>query len=191
MNNKILKELLLIAVTLAIMSFDLPKGWYPDGDAPGKYVMEIVKGAGPNGQNAATIKSREKKIIGEFGTLAQSCRAYRYSGKRIKMTADVKSENVADWAGLWLRVDNGCTGEVLSFDNMKDRPIKATTTWKTYEITLDVPKEATTLSYGALLSGTGQIWFTNFEFTVIGNISQEKEKFNSIENEPTNLNFEN
>ena len=100
--------------------------------------MGIEKGAGQNGKNAATIKSIDKKIDG-FGTLMRQCVPDKYLGKRIKMTAFVKTENVKNWAGLWLRVDQAGSNQPLSFDNMSDRPIKGSTNWTEYEIILDVP----------------------------------------------------
>jgi hypothetical protein len=45
------------------------------------------------------------------------------------------------------------------YDNMQRRPIKGTTELAKYELVLFVPNEATSISYGVLLDGTGQIWF--------------------------------
>ena len=86
----------------------------------------VDKGAGQDGKNAATIKSIDEKIDG-FGTLMQQSKPGKYLGKRVRMTGLVKSENVATWAGLWLRVDQSGSQQPLSFDNMGDRPIKGTT----------------------------------------------------------------
>ena len=109
------------------------------------------------------------------------------------MTANVKSIQVTDWAGLWLRVDQSGSTEPLSFDNMQDRPIKGTTDWKKYEIVLDVPSNASNIAFGALLSGTGQIWFDNITFTVVGDAEKATNlmKPRSIQEIPTNLDFEN
>ena len=194
MKNILLKNALLIVVLVVLMSFDLPKGWIVAGDSPTKYDMGIDKGAGQGGKNAATIKSIDKKING-FGTLMQECKADKFLGKKVKMTGMVKSSNVIDWAGLWLRVDQAGSQEPLAFDNMQDRAIKGTTDWKKYEIVLDVPANASILAYGALLSGTGQIWFNNVTFEVVGAStkttgSKDAGKDSYIQPEPTNLNFE-
>ena len=81
----------------------------------------------------------------------------------------MKSQGVADWAGFWLRVDQEGSEQSLSFDNMHDRPIKGTTDWKKYEIVLDVPNNASNIAFGALLAGTGQIWFANINFEIVDN----------------------
>lgn len=191
-TKRILTSVLLSAMTVTLISFDLPKGWLKAGSEPKSYDMGIDKGAGQDGKNAATIKSIDRKING-FGTLMQTCLPDKYLGKKIRMSGYVKSKDVDDKAGLWLRVDQANSRESLSFDNMLDRAIKGTTGWKKYEIILDVPSNASNLAYGALLVGTGQIWFDNLNFEVVDNAvpSTREEKENQMPNtEPVNLDFE-
>jgi hypothetical protein len=107
------------------------------------------------------------------------------------MTGYVKSENVADWAGMWLRVDAKHERKTLSFDNMEDRPIKGNSDWIKCEIILDVPKESGTLNFGVLLSGTGKVWFDNVSFVVVDQLKAEptKTRPNRINEKPVNLDF--
>ena len=79
----------------------------------------------------------------------------------------MKSSDVKSWAGFWLRVDQEKSKKPLAFDNMSERPVKGNSDWTKYEIVLDIPKEASNLAYGALLNGTGQIWFDNIKFEVV------------------------
>ncbi len=170
--------------------FEDAKDWFPAGSEPTSYDMGIEKGSGPDGKNAATIKSKTIGIKG-FGTYMQQCLPEKYLDKRVKLTANIKSADVKSSAGLWFRVD-GERSEMLSFDNMQDRPIKGTTDWKKYEIVLDVPKGAINLAYGVLLDGTGQVWFTNVSFEIVdkktpitgGNIQKAGLP------EPSNLSFD-
>lgn len=188
---KILKSIAIIGTLISLLSFDIPKEWFKAGDKPNSYEMGIAKATGQDGKNAATIKSIDKKIKG-FGTLMQQCKADKFLGKRIKMTGYVKSENVKSWAGLWLRVDEKGTNKCLSFDNMGDRPIKGTTGWTKYEIVLDVPKSSSLIAYGALLAGTGQIWFDTITFEIVGDSAEPSKSPTQTEeiNEPTNTDFE-
>jgi hypothetical protein len=114
-----------------------------------------------------------------------------YLGKRLKLSAYIKSEDVKDWAGMWMRVD-GEKGKTLSFDNMQTRPIEGSTAWKQYQIILDVPKESINLSYGVLLSGTGKVWMDSFEFEVVTNTSTTtgNEAKKNLK-KPTNTSFDN
>jgi len=182
-----LKNDLFGVATAALLSFEMPTGWFKAGSKPKSYEMGIEKGAGRDGKNVATIQSTDKKIDG-FGTLMQSCKPGKYLGKRVKMTGFVKSENVTTWAGLWLRVDQMGSNQPLSFDNMGDRPIKGTIDWTKFEIGLNVPNNASFISNGGLLNGVGQIWFDNISFEIVDDIIPTTES--KIGEEPFNLDFE-
>lgn len=145
-------------------SHGLPEGWFIAGNHPESYKTCIDSSITKSGHYSITIKSLDDKIEG-FGTLMQQSSPDKFLGKRIRMSGYLKSENVTKWAGFWFRVDVDTV--VVSFDNMQSRPITGKTDWKKYEIVLDVPTNATKISYGALLSGTGQIWFDNLSFEIV------------------------
>ena len=164
------------------------ENWFKAGSEPTKYEMGIDTETFKIGGSAAYIASKETKIKG-FGTLMQSCSAKDYLGKRIKMSGYVKSDEVKGWAGLWLRVDGTNGTKPLAMDNMGDRKIIGTTEWTEYHITLDVPSESTTLNFGALLDGTGKIWFDNITFTIVDNSTKTTGKCMILE-KPMNLDFD-
>lgn len=184
---------LLIAISVVLISFDLPKGWIISGDNPDDYEMGIDPKNGMDGSKAATIKSITKNPKGT-GVLMQQSKPDSFLGKRVKLSAFVKSKGIMDWAGMWLRVDGGTNKEFLSFDNMYDRPIKGTTDWLEYSIVLDVPEESTMLAYGALLNGGGQIWFDNVKIEVVDETTPLTGRNRTSERKtlsnPYNLNFE-
>jgi hypothetical protein len=191
MAKNILQSVLLVGATVALLSFDLPVGWFIAGSKPKSYEMGIDKGAGLDGKNAATIKSIDAKIEG-FGTLMQNSKPDKYLGKRVKMTGYMKSKEVAGWAGFWLRIDQADSKRALGFDNMHNRAVKGTINWTKFDIVLDVPANATNLAYGALVSGTGQIWFDNLNFEIVDNsVPLTITSDFAIPSEPTNLSFEN
>jgi len=193
MKTRIVKFATVLFTAVIFFSFDVPDGWIKKGSHPDSYEMGIDKGTGQDGKNSATIKSKEDDIQG-FGTLMQSSNPQKFLGKKIKMTGYLKTENVKGWTGLWLRVDEADSQQPLSFDNMYDRGITGTTGWTKYEIILDVPANAFNLAYGALLAGSGQIWFDNitFEESGISDIKAEvKNSDSKINNkESVNLDFE-
>lgn len=178
----------ILAIVLLSFSFNsLPEGWFIAGSKPGSYNMGIDNAVFKTGKSSATIQSTEKKIKG-FGTLMQTCLADDYHGKKIRLSGFVKSEEVNGWAGLWMRIDSKTGSQSLGFDNMKERAIKGTTDWINYEIVLSVPEDAGTLNFGALLSGTGQIWFDDLNIEVVSN--KINNTGSTIKKKPTNLNFE-
>ncbi len=185
--NKIISSVLFIGMIATFLSFELPEGWFKAGSKPKSYDMGINKGAGQNGKNVATIKSIDKVIDG-FGTLMQTSSPQKYIGQRVRMSGYVKSKDVKIAAGLWFRVDNANSKKSLSFDNMSDRPITGTSEWQKYIIVLDVPPNASKIAYGALLIGTGQIWFDNIIFEIVDSTIATTGRQEN--NQPINLNFE-
>lgn len=167
-NKKKTIGMLTLIIMITLFSFknsDDIKGWVLAGSAPSKYEIGVVDDSERNGK-VAFLKSTETKIKGEFGTIMQSFVPEDYLGKRVKLTAYIKSQDVEDWAGMWMRVD-GEKGKILSFDNMEKRPIEGTKAWKQYEIVLDVPQESINLAYGVLLSETGRVWIDSFKFEIV------------------------
>ena len=192
MKTNPIKTLLLTGVLITLLSFDIPDGWIVAGSQPKKYEMGIDKGKGQNGKNAATIKSVSKKIKG-FGTLMQYFLPEKYLGKRIRMSGYMKSKDVGDWAGLWIRVDQAGSENPLSFDNMFERSVKGTSEWMKYDLVVDVPSNASNIAFGALLSGTGQIWFDSFSFEIVDKtipLTGTYRDFSFPLQEPANLSFE-
>ncbi len=163
-------------------------GWTKAGSKPLSYEVGFDKNNAKKGKKSAYIESIDHEIKG-FGTLMQSCDAKNYLGKKIKLTAFIKSEDVANRAGMWLRVDSKFAKKYLSFDNMQDRPIKGNTDWIKYEIVLNVPLESSILNYGVLINGTGKVWFDQLSIEIVGNIDSVY-KSTSLPDKPTNIDFE-
>jgi hypothetical protein len=175
MKTRFLTSALLIGMILIFSSFDIRIGWVLTGNHNNKYQMGVDKGSGKDGKDAMTLKSIDKiddnKIFGASATIRVPT---QYLGKRVRLTGYIKTKEVPHWAGFWFRVDGQKEGEVLAFDNMKDgktdRSITGTNNWKQYGLVLDVPFNAKQIVYGALLHGTGQIWFENVTLEIV-NIS--------------------
>jgi hypothetical protein len=70
-------------------------------------------------------------------------------------------------AVLFMRVDG--EGVVQTSDYMQDRPLMLTTDWSRQEIVLDVPRNAIGMTYGFLLSGSGQAWLDDVQIEEVGN----------------------
>ncbi len=187
--------LMLSAASLLIFSFtsnELPKSWFRSGSKSDSYKVATDSITFQSGKKSVCIVSKDTLIEG-FETIMQYCSAKNFLGTRIKMTGYIKSENVADWAGMWLRIDSKTQGESLGFDNMQDRPITGSSDWTKCEIVMDVPMESITLNFGALISGTGKIWFDNVSFEILDNGSPKtSDELNSmpLPEKPQNLDFE-
>lgn len=200
MNFKKISTLsLVLLVVITFFSFknaeDI-KDWFLAGSAPSKYEIGTELDSKRNG-NVGYLKSTKSLIYNKFGTMMQSFAPTKYVGKRVKLTAFIKSEDVKSWAGMWMRID-GDSKFSLSFDNMYKRAIKGTTDWAQYEIVLDVPEESVNLAFGVLLTGTGKVWMDDFKFQIVDsstpltatNKKKEEPKVKKA-SKPSNLNFDN
>jgi hypothetical protein len=166
-----------------------PSGWFMAGSKPENYRTGVDDAVTRDGQPSAYLASVVPET-GGFGTLMQSINASNYTGKRIRLTASIKSENLGDWAGIWMRVDRDKT--TVAFDNMQNRGIKGTQTWSDCDVVLDVPEGATGISFGVLLSGTGQVWANHVTFEVVGKdiaVTAPNQSKESLPTSPVNLSF--
>ncbi|PYJ08104.1 MAG: hypothetical protein DME25_02310 [Verrucomicrobia bacterium] len=175
----------------AVSGEETPKGWFHAGNRPKDYEMSVDRRIVHGGKSSAHLKSIVTQTTG-FGTLMQTFKADAYRGKRVRMSGYVRAQDVADWAGLWMRVD-GPKGEPLAFDNMQQRPINGTSEWQKHQIVLDVLEAAEEIAFGILLTGQGEVWLDDLNFETVGKdvpTTGESQPDRGVRRSPTNLDFE-
>ena len=165
------------------------KNWILAGSHPQDYEQGVDSEVMFNGKKSAYLRSKGLEPEG-FGTLMQTFQASAYLGKRLRYSASIKSEDVENWAGLWMRVDGVEKGKSLTLDNMQNRPIKGTTEWQRYEIVLSVPPQGSTkIAFGILLEGNGQVWLSDIQFTEVTADVHITDFAISYPERPANLDF--
>jgi hypothetical protein len=80
---------------------------------------------------------------------------------------------------------------MVRFDNMQDRPIRGTQQWTMYDVVLEVPPDSTGISFGALLTGPGEVWLSGVKFNVVGQDVPVTSKVSAraLPDAPVNLGF--
>ncbi len=197
---KLNKTIIAYLITFLFLSFagfkiiedGIPNGWFKAGSSPESYEITTIKNAGENGENALNIKSIKENIKG-FGTLMQNFSAEKYLNKRVRLSGDIKSKNVIQSAGLWMRIDGKDNPtKPLGFDNMSNRPITGTTDWKKYNVVLDVPSNSNLINIGILLAGKGEVWVSNLKFEIVDKTVSTTDIIENQSNSvPSNLDFKN
>jgi hypothetical protein len=164
-----------------------PSGWFLAGSNPTNYRTGVDRSDVHDGLPSTYLASLAKGS--GFGTLMQSISAANYAGKRVRLRGWVKSQDVGDWAGLWMRVDKG--HDTVGFDNMQDRGIKGAQPWTSYDVVLDVPADATSINFGILLSGTGEVWLNDLSLEVVelGTPTSGTNSGATLPQRPVNLGF--
>ena len=148
------------------LTFEAP----PKGDMPGGW------GGGPAGtifvDNRVVHSGRwsariERRLDGlsNFSTITKSI-PIEFSGATIELRGFLRTEDVSDFVGLWMREDGESPS--LAFDNMQNRQLKGTTAWSEYSIKLPVHPEATQLFFGVLLAGSGKAWADDLQLLTDG-----------------------
>lgn len=141
-----------------------------------------------HGNRSVFIKSRNVAKP-EKGLIFQSVTPFEFLGKRVRLSAYLKSIGVRESSGLFMQLHNN--GRIIA-DDMKSRYVKGDTDWNLYEVILDVPYETVYLSFGAWLKGKGEIRVDNFNLKIVDTdfeVTSDQEYKPTI-TRPLNLDFE-
>ena len=169
---------------------DLPAGWFVSGKSPALYH------AGLDRDRAGTVLITHRAELADqirgddFCTVMQSADAIPFRGKRLRLSGDLRTEEVTTGATLWFRVD-GPKG-TLQFDNLEfrtqDGPLRGNSEWTERSVVFDIPAEAASLHYGFFLKGTGKVWSRRFALDAVDEAIPVNAS-RSILPKPTNLDF--
>jgi len=164
--------------------------WLVGGSRPQDYRVELEPKGGRLGTAAALIQGAVAEPRG-FVSLMRHVDAAPYRGGRLRLRAWLKSEDLAGWAGLWMRVDDlDGSLKVLAFDNMGDRRIEGTTGWRSYDVVLEVPEAADQVYYGALVEGRGRLWVDEVTLEPVGDDVPVTGTSGLRRDAPVNLDFD-
>jgi hypothetical protein len=156
--------LIVAALALALTTFthaDVPKGWWSPKMSDYQIGVDTSDAANP----AAYIESIVSKPK-DFTALNQHFSAEAYRGKRVRLKGLIKTKDVANWAGFWLRADAQGDSSV-AFENMEKRGVSGTKDWVEGVIVLDIPNTAEVLVMGLILHGKGKAWMRDVSFEVV------------------------
>jgi ketosteroid isomerase-like protein len=144
----------------------LPMDWLRTPTATAdRYSINVDTTVKHGGKASATIKFMCGDDQDAWGALRQPIAADDYRDKRVRLSGWLKTAE-ANRASLWMRVDG--ERRMLAFDNMRGREVRGTTKeWTMYSVVLDVPAEAKTISFGAMLIGKGQVWADDLKLEVV------------------------
>jgi hypothetical protein len=127
-------------------------------DSSSQQWQDFACGTGPGpGATMASgyLKAQVSQPTGS-ADLRQGILADAFRGRRVRLSADLKTEGTTGNAGLYLRV----------IDQARSRPPEAreqftlpgTTGWTRQHVEADVPEDSVFVLFGITLAGPGQIW---------------------------------
>ena len=180
---------LMLAGNVASAKDILPRGWIKAGSLSAAYTVAVKPTGAYEGHAGVVIRSKRGNPKG-FGTLMQTILANSYLGRRIRFSGYLRAQDVSGHAGLWMRVD-GPNGDILGIDNMDKRSLHGNVPWKFCEIVMDVPEQAKTIAFGALLSKAGEVEVSDLKFEIVGKDVPvtSKTRSSAYPQKPINLDF--
>lgn len=145
----------------------MPDGWFAAHPSRSEYFRMGIDPANPG---IARIEARKGVSIAPdiTGVMMQSFSASAYRGKRLSLSAELKTQGAA-LGTIWMRVDPA-NGRYLAFDNMLDRgedgPLQGNSDWAERRVVLDVPEGADSIHFGFFLQGSGAVLARRFALGV-------------------------
>jgi hypothetical protein len=170
----------------------MPAGWITSGSRPEQYEMGVDPSEAGSPAVIRCIIEQDTPGYREsgFATMMQTINAGRYRGHRLRLRAELMTENVSGAGTIWMRVD-GSPSASLRFDNMVQRKengsLKGSVPWSTREIVLDIPDEAGKINFGFFQQGAGTTRARAFNLSEVG--SDVPETAGAYPDEPVNLDF--
>jgi AraC-like DNA-binding protein len=168
-------------------------GWIITGSMLKLYSVLMDSETNYNGAKSIIIKNKSDMLeAGAFSTIMQQFKAANYIGKRVRFSGYVKSQDIKELGGLWMRI-NSTTADILKIDNMQDRPIIGDTDWTYHSVVLDVPENSAIINIGILLNGTGKLWAAGLSFEVVDKSvdTTDVDLSSGLPEIPVNLSFDN
>lgn len=141
-----------------------PQGWFSFQHAgPVSYKFVVDATERHSGERSLRIDNSGPEI---YGAIAQGVDARPWRGKVARLSGWVKTRD-ADDGGAVLTLLALQTGATLAQNFMPDAPIKGTTGWKRYTITLKLPAGTDKVEVGMMLRGRGAVWLDDVELEIV------------------------
>lgn len=100
--------------------------------------------------------------------LSQFVSTADYRGKRIRFSAQIKTENVKDQATLWIGARD-IADRPMSPDTVGTESHTGTADWQKYQAEINVPNDSLYFLIFIGLEGQGKMWIDDVKLEVIGN----------------------
>jgi C-terminal processing protease CtpA/Prc len=155
MNRFITVALLAVAHSTAAPSQSPPPSalvWQVGGSAEDFVIVRDTLVA-HSGRVSVRFVADEPPV--NFAGLITSVPAAPYEGRRLRVSAHLRSAELGGKGGVvWARAD----GASFAFSTTQDTPLLGTADWTPVEVTLNVPRGATSVVLGVYSNGKGTLW---------------------------------
>ena len=162
------------------------KGWVLVGKNTKAYQSGIDKNIKYSG-SASAFLSCNIKTTNNWANLMQTIKADAYKGKRIRLSAWVKTANKGNLAILWVGINNARSTETPGTNKF----IPWNSDWKQYSLVLDVDTSGAFIEFGIMLHDTGKAWIDDVKMEIVDKSIPLTKDINKERQTTSNLSFEN
>ena len=146
--------------------------WHAFTPFAGRYVATQDAAMSRNGHATVCLSTNDAVAARgpEFGAFMR--RVYRpeltpFFGRRMRITAFIKSDRVAGSAGLFGSASH--MGPLAqSVQRTRPPPVKGSLGWMRYTTEIDVPVGTDAVELGVVLHGSGKVWIDDIQFEPVG-----------------------
>ena len=122
------------------------------------------------------LPALQSSTLASFAVATAKLPLQAAAGKHLTLTGYIRSQDIeAGYAGLWVRAD-GAKG-ALAFGDMHNKGVTGTSPWTRYDVSIDVPKDATAVYFGAVQTGTGTAWVDSLRIELDGVLYTDQTAF--------------
>ena len=136
-------------------TWNVPRGWSAHETVPHEYRVGTDHRVVHSGKASLFLRSLVAAPAGLVG-VSQQFAAEAYQGRRVRVSAFLRSERVAQGAELEFSA-NGSAGIVG-----ERAAVRGTAPWKRYELVMEVPAGAGWVGFWLTMRGTGTLWADDF-----------------------------
>jgi len=119
-------------------------------------------------------------------SIHQSLLIKDFLGKRIKLSAFLKGNNLTGKAAFYIHIHSVKDGREEYLRRGAD-DIRGSTDWKLCTIIIDVEENASSFIYGLFIEGQGQVWVDDVNIEIVGKEIPEKGVWFPEKGKPYNL----
>lgn len=138
-----------------------PEGWFSHqhaGEPSYKFALDTAE------PHTGARSLRIDNIGPEpYGAIAQTIDAKPYRGRTAQLSGWLRTRDSANASLSLIVLGNGVA---LANNFMADAPVKGTTAWKRYTISVPVAPNAEFIEIGAMMQGKGSLWLDDVEVSV-------------------------
>lgn len=155
---------------IGIVSVGMPAGWLLRGHRIQEYDVGIDRQVAHSGKRSVYLRYVANSMMPlsdrPCAGIMQAIKSGDFRGKRIRISAFLKTHEVQLYATLWARIDGDTS--ILSGDPGVQNVVTGSTSWLEREVVLDVPASARGIAFGAQLTGRGTLWVDDVKIERVG-----------------------